>query len=82
MLSSEVAQSLKSDGHFSDIVVGIALSHAMLDFSGKANISIHGLGEDDTTRGYEGNRTVACRTVKSFSHSVTVLSQCAVISET
>ena len=42
MLSSEVAQSFKSYGHFSD------RSGSMLDFSGKANTSIHGLGEDDT----------------------------------
>ena len=54
MLSSEseVAQSLLiiSYGHFSDLGDGIALSHrhGMLDFSGKANTSIHGIGEDDT----------------------------------
>ena len=48
MLSSEVAKSLKSYGHFSDLVVEIALSHHHFDFLGKANTSIHGLGEDDT----------------------------------
>ena len=43
MLSSEVAQSLKSYGHFSDLGVGIALIvTAMLYFSGKANASIYG----------------------------------------
>ena len=34
MLSSEVAQSLKSDGHFSDLGVGIALSHRHAGFFG------------------------------------------------
>ena len=52
MLSSEseVAQSLliKSYGHFSDLGVGISLSHRHVGFLGKANTSIHGLGEDDT----------------------------------
>ena len=43
MLSTEVAQSLKSYGHFSDLEVGVALSHRHVIFS-----SIHGLGEDDT----------------------------------
>ena len=33
----------------------------MLDFSGKANISIHGLGEDDTTRG-GGERHISFKT--------------------
>ena len=51
MLSSEVAQSLKSFGHFSDLGVGVA----MLDFSGKANTSIHGLGEEDTARSMSGS---------------------------
>ena len=61
MLSSDVAQSLKSYGHFSDLRVGIALSNVVmdifrtlgsgslsvtLDFSGKANTFI--LGEDNT----------------------------------
>ena len=45
MLGSEVAQSLKSYGDFSDFGVT-----AMLDFSGKANTSNHSLGEDDTAR--------------------------------
>ena len=44
MLSSEVAQALKSYGHFS----GSPSVTAMLDFSGKANTPIRGLGEDDT----------------------------------
>ena len=34
MLSSEVAQSLKSYGHFSDLGVGIALSHRHVGFFG------------------------------------------------
>ena len=34
MLSSEVAQSLKSYGHFSDLGVGIALGHRHVEFSG------------------------------------------------
>ena len=46
MFSSKVAQLLKS--YFSDLGVGIALSHRHVDFTGKANTSIHGLGEDDT----------------------------------
>ena len=46
MLSSKVAQSLKSYRHFSDLGVGIA----MLYVSGKANTSIHVLGGDDTAR--------------------------------
>ena len=46
MLSSEVAQSLKSYGHFSDLGVGSLAVTAMLDFSGNANTSI--LGEDNT----------------------------------
>ena len=50
MLSSEVAQSLKSYGHFSDFggwdrSQGVT---TMLNFSGKANTSIHGLWEDNT----------------------------------
>ena len=48
MLSSEVERSFKSYGHISDLGVGIALSHRHVGFSGKANTSIHGLGEDDT----------------------------------
>ena len=52
MLSSEVARSY---GHFSDLVVEIA----MLNFSGKANTSIHGLGEDDTAR-HMGGVPVFC----------------------
>ena len=48
MLSSEVAKSIKSYGHFSDLGVEIALSDR--NVSGKANTSIHGLGEDDTAR--------------------------------
>ena len=50
MLSSEVAQSLKSYGHFSDLGSGSLSVTAMLDFSGKANTPIHGLGEDDTAK--------------------------------
>ena len=50
MLSSEVAQSLKSYGHFSDLGVGIVLSHRHVGFSGKANSSIHGLEEGDTAK--------------------------------
>ena len=34
MLSSEVAQSLKSYGHLSDLGVGIALSHRHVGFFG------------------------------------------------
>ena len=34
MLSSEVAQSLKSHGHFSDLEVGIALRHRHVGFFG------------------------------------------------
>ena len=34
MLSSEVAQSLKSYGHFSDLGVEIALSHRHVEFFG------------------------------------------------
>ena len=37
MLSLDVAQSLKSYGHFSDRGVGIALSHRYMDFSVKVN---------------------------------------------
>ena len=51
MLSSKVGQSLKSHEHFSDLGVGIALSHRHVGFFGYlANTSIHGLGEDDTAR--------------------------------
>ena len=42
--------ALKDHGHFSDLGVEIALSHRMLNFSGKANTAIHGLGEDDTAK--------------------------------
>ena len=48
MLSSEVVLSLKSYGHFSDLGSRSLSVTTMLDFSGKANTSIHGLGEDDT----------------------------------
>ena len=58
MLSSEVAQSLKSYGHCSNHWVGRAIVLtigsgslsviAMLDFLGKEDTSIHGVGEDDT----------------------------------
>ena len=34
MLSSEVTQSLKSDGHFSEFGVEIALSHRHVEFFG------------------------------------------------
>ena len=47
MLSSEVAPSLKSYGPFSNLGKGLLAVTAMLDFSGKANTSIHGLGVDD-----------------------------------
>ena len=40
---------LKSYRYFPDLGVEIALSHR-LDFSVKANTSIHGLEEDDTAR--------------------------------
>ena len=46
MLSSEVAQSLKSYRHFRTLRPGSLLVTAMLYFSGKTNTSIHGLGED------------------------------------
>ena len=45
ILSSQVAQYY---GHSSDLVVQIALRHRHVEFFGKANISIHGLKEDDT----------------------------------
>ena len=48
MLSSEVAQSLKSYRHFSDLGVGIVFSHRHVGCLGKASTSIHGRGEDDT----------------------------------
>ena len=48
MLSSEVAQLLKSYGYFSDLGVEITLSHRHVEFSGKANTSIYGFGVDDT----------------------------------
>ena len=55
MLSSEVAQSLTSYGHFSDLGVERSLLvTAMLIFSCKANTSIHGLREDDTAIFWEG----------------------------
>ena len=51
ILSSEVVQSLKSNGIFSELGAEIALSHRHVEFfSGKANASIHGLGEDDTAK--------------------------------
>ena len=50
MLSSQVARSLKSYRHFSDIGVDITLSYRMLNFLGEANTSIHGLGHGDTAR--------------------------------
>ena len=50
MLSSEVAQSLKSYRSFRTLGSGSLSVTAMLDISGKANTSIHGLGEDDTAR--------------------------------
>ena len=50
MLSSDVSQSLKSYEHFSDLGVRSLSVTTMLNFSGKANTSIHGLGEDDTAR--------------------------------
>ena len=50
MFSSKVAQSLKNYGHFLDLGVGLLSVTASLDFSGKANTSIRGLGEDDTAR--------------------------------
>ena len=53
MLISEVAQPLKSYGHFSNLGLGSGSLSAttIMVFSGKANytsLSIHGLGEDDT----------------------------------
>ena len=48
MLSSEVAQSLKSYRLFRTLGSRSLPVTAMLYFSGKANTSIHGLGEDDT----------------------------------
>ena len=53
MLSSQLGQSLKSYRLFPDLGVGIALGHChMLNFSGKANTSIHGLGEYNTAIDY------------------------------
>ena len=52
MLSSEVAQSLKSYGNFRTLGTRSLSVTAMLSFSGKANTSIHGLGVDDTAKGW------------------------------
>ena len=43
MLSSEVAQSLKSYGHFSDLEVTIALSHRHVEFFGYSKYNNPGL---------------------------------------
>ena len=43
MLNSEVAQLLKSFGHFRTLWSGSLSVTAMFDFSGEANTSIHGL---------------------------------------
>ena len=49
MLSSEVAQSFKSYGHFSDLKVGIALSHRHVGFFGyNKYINPRPRREDDT----------------------------------
>ena len=50
MLSSQVAQSLKSYGHFFSLGSRplSVIANPMGGFSGKANKSIHGLVEDDT----------------------------------
>ena len=47
MLNSDVAQSVKSYGHFRTLGLRSFSVTAMLNFSGKANTTIHGLGEDD-----------------------------------
>ena len=48
MLSSEVAQSLKSYDIFQTLGSGSLSVTAMFDCWGKVNTSFHGLGEDDT----------------------------------
>ena len=70
MFSSEVGQSLKSYGHFSDLGVGIAPVTAMLDFSGIANTSNHGLGEGATANYYRAicvDFVVCCTTLIAYS---------------
>ena len=47
MFRSKVAQSWKRYGHFSTLGAGSLSVTTMLDFSGKANTSIHSLGEDN-----------------------------------
>ena len=48
MLSSESEVAQSSHRSFRTLASGSLSVTAMLDFSGKANTSIHGLGEDDT----------------------------------
>ena len=50
MLSSEVAQSLKSYRHFRTLGSRSLSVIAMLTFSGKASTLIHGLGAEDTAK--------------------------------
>ena len=46
--SAQRSQSFKNYEHFRTLGSGSLSVPAMMDFLGKANISIHGLGEDDT----------------------------------
>ena len=71
MLSSEVAQSLKSYGHLSDLAMGSrSLSvTALLNFSGKANTSIHGLGEDDKANCRPAREAPETQMTKNKRHS-------------
>ena len=50
MLTSQPAQSLKSYGHFRTLGSRSFSVTTMLIFSGRANASIHALGEDDTAK--------------------------------
>ena len=66
MLSSEVAKSLKSYGHFSDLGVGIALSHRHVGFFGwnkyinpRSRRGRHGYIPDQQTR-YAGSMFAQC----------------------
>ena len=73
MLSSQVAQSLKSYGHFSDLGGEIGLSQRHVDLSSEANTSIHGLEEHDTDiHGIVGISLVGniCRTTAGIYTSI------------
>ena len=56
----EVAQSLCYVDIFRTLVSGSLSFTAMLDFSGKANTFIHGLGKDDTATRYHADRFSFC----------------------